>query len=81
MQSTHYEIDKNDPSTYTVNEVNQVVGIDENGKEETETLMVYTPVGVTNMYTAVGKYTLCDIEVTEPVVDMDNVMAGITVPV
>lgn len=81
LQSTHYEIDKNDPSTYTVNEVNQVVGIDENGKEETETLMVYTPIGVTNMYTAVGKYTLCDIEVTEPVVDMDNVMAGITVPV
>nr|WP_297934266.1 Ig-like domain-containing protein [uncultured Lachnoclostridium sp.] len=81
IQSTHYEIDKNDPSTYTVDELEHVTTSEDGKTEQTERVNVYTPVGVTNLLSAVGKFKLCAVEATKPSIDTNDVRMGFTLPV
>ncbi len=80
LQNTHYEIDLNDPSTYTEEEITQVVDVDENGNAVTKKEKVYIPQGKTNMYNVVSKYDRCKIQVEEPEVDKDEVIRGFMMP-
>ncbi len=76
VQSTHYEINKDDPSTYTVDRLQHVTEGNKGESDNADRLDIYTPVGVTNLYTAKGEFKLCAVEATEPVIASYEIQRG-----
>jgi len=81
VQSTHYEINKNDPSTYTVDQLEHIEDAEDGSEPKKELLNVYIPVGVTNLYTAVGKFKLSSINAVEPTIDKYDIQRGFALEV
>ena len=77
LQSSNYDIDLEDPSTYTVEKVKS-----EDGEAESKELTdVYIPVGKTALYTVTTNYILCGVQTEGPIVDQDKVLSGFSIPI